>query len=102
MVIFSSNTNFVSAAVECFGKGSLDHYFCIAETGEPNSQTFIIECVKENGEWSCNQLNKKAPPPGIDQVIEDTIQEVGPSNPNDSKDLGGMITDEGITKSPIQ
>lgn len=41
-------------------------------------------------------------PTGIDQAIENTIQELVPSDPNDSNDLGGMKTDKGITKSPIE
>ena len=99
---YSPSSNFVSATSECFGEGSLDHVFCFAMLGEP-PQIHVFECVRDaDGKWDCHGITKKATPPGIDQVIENTIQEVGPSNPNDSKDLGGMKSDKGLTKSPIQ
>ena len=41
-------------------------------------------------------------PPRVEQLIENTVNELAPTNPNDSKDLGGMKTDKGITKSPIE
>ena len=102
MAIFNSTTDFVSAASECFGRGSgLDHIFCVTTVGEP-PEIYVFECVRNaEGNWDCHGITKKATPPGVDQIIQNTIQEVGPSNPNDSKDLGGMKTDKGITKSPL-
>ena len=41
-------------------------------------------------------------PPGLDQIIQDTVKEETQTNTNDSKDLGGMQTDKGITKSPVE
>lgn len=41
-------------------------------------------------------------PTELKDAIYNAINEVDPSNPNDSKDLGGMKTDKGITKSPIE
>ena len=106
MAVYSSSTNFVSAASECFGEGSgLDHLFCIGTKTQSNGEvhTWVYECVRDkDGHWDCHSITKKATPPGVDQIIQNTIQEVGPSNPNDSKDLGGMQTDKGITKSPIE
>ena len=104
MAIFSSSSNLVSAAIECFGQGSLDHYFCTATVGEgPDAESFTIECSKDNnGQWSCTPLNRKATPPGIEQVIQDSINEVGPSNTNDPKDLGGIKSDKPITKNPVE
>ena len=65
--------------------------------------TWITECSQDkDGNWDCHALGPKPKPPGIDQAIANTVNEVGPSNPNDSKDLGGMQTDKGITKSPIE
>ena len=62
-----------------------------------------MECSKDkDGHWNCNVLNKKAPPPAIDQAIANTVNELAPTNPNDSKELGEMQTDKGITKSPIE
>jgi hypothetical protein len=102
MPIFSSTTNFVSAASECFGEGSLDHVFCFSMIGEP-PQIHVFECVRNaEGNWDCHGVTKKATPPGVDQIIQNTFQEVGPSSPNDSNDLGGMKTDKGITKGPIK
>ena len=106
MVIYSPITKFVSAEVtsECFGQGSATTYYCVYTfTGGSTTKTWIMECSKDKtGTWDCQNLPLKPKPPGIDQAIQHTINEVGPSNPNDSKDLGGMKTDKGITKSPIE
>lgn len=105
MAIFSPIMNFVSAEVtsECFGAGSAGTYYCVNTfTGGDTTKTWITECSKDKtGTWDC-QLGPKPKPPGIDQAIQNTINEVGPSNPNNSKDLGGMQTDKGIAKSPIE
>ena len=104
MAIYGSSSNSVSAASECFGEGSLDHVFCVTTLGEPpNTVSHVFECVKDkDGRWDCHGITKKATPPGIDQLIQNNINEVGPSNPNDPKDLGGIKNDKGITKSPIE
>jgi hypothetical protein len=101
MAIFSPIINFVSAATECFGRGQ-SIYFCTAIEKLPNGEdyTIVLECSCDKG--TCEKVEKVVTPPGIDQVIQNAINEVGPSNPNDSKDLGGMQTDKGITKSPIE
>ena len=105
MAIFSSITKFVSAEVtsECFGKGSATTYYCVYTfTGGSTTKTWIMECSKDKtGTWDCQNLPLKPKPSGIDQALANTVNEVGPSNPNDSNDLGGMKTDEGITKSPL-
>jgi hypothetical protein len=56
----------------------------------------------KDGRWDCHGITKKATPPGIDQLIQNTINEVGLSTTNDPKDLGGIKSDKGITKSPIE
>lgn len=40
--------------------------------------------------------------PGFQQLIDNTVKEETQSNSNDPKDLGGMKSDKGITKSPIE
>ena len=106
MAIFSSIMNFVSAEVtsECFGAGSATTYYCVSTfTSGDYSHTWITECSKDKtGTWDCQTVRPEPKPPGIDQAIQNTINEVAPSNPNDSTDLGGMKTDKGITKSPIE
>ena len=102
--IYGSSLNFVSAATECFGRG-LDHYFCIVSgtyfTGE--NYMYVMECSKDaNGHFDCKTLTKNVPPSGIEQSIQDTVREEAQSNTNDSKDIGGMKSDRGLTKGPIQ
>ena len=103
MAIYSPIMNFVSAATsECFGFGQAI-YYCVATAKLPNGEdyTILLECNTEK--VSCEKVERvQVTPPGLDQIIQDTVNEVGPSNPNDSKDLGGMKTDKGITKSPIE
>ena len=95
IAILSSIPNFVSAySYECFGR-ELDHYFCVVT--HDDGSTFVFECVNSN----CHPINKVTVTPGLKAEIDATVKELGPSNPNDSKDLGGMKTDKGITKSPI-
>ena len=97
IAIYGSSSNSVSGASECFGEGSLDHVFCVTTLGEPpNTVSHVFECVKDkDGRWDCHGITKKATPPGI-------VNEGGPSNPNDPKDLGEIKSDKGITKSPIE
>jgi hypothetical protein len=103
MAIFSSITNFVSAetTTECYGGLNDGVYLCVHNR---DGEISIMMCTDKGGSdgWNCEMLRPKAIPAGIDQAIANTINEVGPSNPNDSKDLGGMQTDKGITKSPIE
>jgi len=103
MAIYSPIMNFVSAATsECFGFGQAI-YYCVATAKLPNGEdyTILLECNTEK--VSCEKVERvQVTPPGLDQIIQNTINEVGPSNPNDSKDLGGMKTDKGITKSPVE
>ena len=101
MAIFSLIINFVSAASECFGFGQAI-YYCVATAKLPNGEdyTILLECNYDKG--TCEKVERvQVTPPGLDQIIQNTINEVGPSNPNDSKDLGGMKSDKGITKSPL-
>ena len=106
MAIYGPIMNFVSAEVtsECFGEGSAGTFYCVYTfTGGGTTKTWIMECSKDKtGTWDCQNLPLKPKPSGIDQAIANTVNELTPSNPNDSKDLGGMQTDKGITKSPIE
>ena len=103
MAIYSPIMNFVSAATsECFGRGQAI-YYCVATAKLPNGEdyTILLECDSEK--VSCEKVERvQVTPPGLDQIIQNTINEVGPSNPYDSKDLGGIKTGKGITKSPIE
>lgn len=65
--------------------------------------TVHILCTKDkDGNQQCEALKPTVPTPAIEQAIANTVKQVAPSsNPSDSKDLGGMQSDKGITKSPI-
>jgi hypothetical protein len=101
MAIYSPITNFVSAVkYECFGGDKVDHYYCVLTRDDGTIS--VDECIRnEEGISECTTLNPKPTPPGIEQAIQDTVKEETQTNTNDSKDLGGMRTDKGITKSPL-
>jgi hypothetical protein len=105
IAIFSSNTNFVSAASECFGQG-LDHQFCVGTITLSNGEvhSWVYECVKDNtGTWDCHDLTKtNVMPPGLKAEIDATVRAEEQSNTNDPRDLGGIKSDKGMTKSPIE
>lgn len=103
LAIFSSIMNFVSAVkgVECFGGSKIDHYFCVLTNDD--GTIIVSECIRnEEGLSECTQLNSKPTPSGIEQSIQDTVKEEAQTNTNDPKDLGGMRSDKGTTKSPIE
>ena len=100
--VFSSIMNFVSAVkVECFGGDKIDQYLCV--TTKDDGTIEVQECIRnQEGLSECTTLNPKPTPPGIEQSLQDPIKEESTSNPNDPKDLGGMKSDKGITKSPLE
>jgi len=55
--------------------------------------------------WTCNlkPASKTGSdiPAGLENIIEAAKEETQ-NNTNDTKDIGGMKTDKGISKSPIQ
>lgn len=101
MAIYSPVMNFVSAIkVECFGGSSVDHYICV--TTRDDGTIKVQDCIRnEEGLSECTTLNSKPTPPEIEQSTQDTVKEETQTNTNDSKDIGGMKTDKGITKNPI-
>jgi hypothetical protein len=94
--------NFVSAVkYECFGGDKVDHYYCVLTRDDGTIS--VDECIRNNdGISECTTLNPKPTLPGIEQAIQDTVKEETQTNTNDSKDLGGMKSDKGITKGPIE
>ena len=101
IAIYNTSINFSSASFyECFGR-ELDQYICVS-TSEDGSVS-VLECVATHNPASvyCHAINKVNVTPGLKAEIDANVIELGPSNPNDSKDIGGMKTDKGITKSPI-
>ena len=95
--IYNSSINFVSAEVtyECFGSGT-DHYFCVMNSSA-TGEMWVTECIKDkDGKVDCHALGPKAKPPGIEQIIRDTIKEEKQSNSNDLNDIGGI---KGLTNS---
>jgi hypothetical protein len=80
MAVYSSSTNFVSAATECFGAGSVDTFFCTStvtlSSGEEH--TFIMECSKDkDGHWNCEKLGARVTPPGIEDSIKKSMMSEG-------------------------
>ena len=99
MAMYSPIMNFVSAAkYQCYEFGVLGGSICIANDDPKDVQY----CYKDkNGIGNCEKLNSKPVPPGIEQLLENTVKEETQTSTNDSKDLGGMKSDKGITKSPL-
>ena len=86
--------NFVSAEVttECFGR-SADTYYCVITWTGPGGrvETWVMECTPD----ACNVLGPKAKPPGIDQLIQNAINEETQTNTNDPKfPRGDILPDE--------
>jgi hypothetical protein len=101
MVIYSSSIKSVLAySYECFGR-ELDQYICV-HTNDDGSIA-VFECVTTHNPSSvdCHAINKADVTPGLKAEIDANVQELGPGNPNDSKDIGGMKSDKGVTKSPL-
>ena len=107
MAIFSSSSNFISAAAP-----EVTKYFC-SESQKTcavwfvDGSTMLCEYNDSTKKWDCKFITSPPKtgsdmPTELKDAINNAINEVGPSNPNDSKDLGGMQTDKGITKSPIE
>lgn len=99
--LLGTSINFVSASsYECFGS-SLDQYICVGKN-DVDGSIFVFECVVSHNPYNvdCHNVQKTDVPSGIKADIDASIQEVGPSSPNDSKNLGGIKTDKGTTMSP--
>ena len=78
MAVYSSSTNLVSAVSECFGTLNIGYIICTSTEKLSNGEehTFVNECVKDNdGKWSCNSLNAKVMPPGIEDSIKKSMTE---------------------------
>ena len=105
MAMYSSIINFVSAASsECFGDpNSLGSVICVSYKDD-GTILEVYECTVTQKPYhvDCHSLNKVTVTPGLKAEIDATVNELTPTNPDDSKDTGGMQTDKGITKSPIE
>ena len=99
MAMYNPIMNFVSAAkYQCFSSAILGGSICQA-IDDPKD---VLYCYKDKNDiGSCEKLKSIPTPPEIEQAIQDTVKEETQTNTNDSKDLGGMKTDKGITKNPI-
>jgi len=107
MAIFSSSSNFIYAvAPEVTSYNCLDSQkLCAVWFADGSSM--LCEYNDSTKKWDCKFITSP-PKTGSDMptelkgAIDNAINEVGPSNSNDPKDLGGLKTDKGITKSPIE
>lgn len=103
MSLFS---NFISAAAPEVTKYNCLDSQKICAVWFADGSTMLCEYNDSTKKWDCKFITSP-PKTGSDMptelkgAIDNANNEVGPSNPNDSKDLGGMQTDKGITKSPI-
>lgn len=106
IMAFSLSSNFISAAAPEVTKYNCLDSQKICAVWFADGSTMLCEYNDSTKKWDCKFITSP-PKTGSDMptelkgAIDNAINEVGPSNPNDSKDLGGMQTDKGITKSPI-
>jgi hypothetical protein len=107
MVIFSSSSNFISAvAPEVTKYNCLDSQkLCAVWFADGSSM--LCEYNDSSKKWDCKFITSPPKtgsniPTELKDAIDNAINEVGPSNSNDPKDLGGMKSDKGITKNPIE
>lgn len=107
MVIFSSSSNFISAvAPEVTKYNCLDSQkLCAVWFADGSSM--LCEYNDSTKKWDCKFITSPPKtgsniPTELKDAIDNAINEVGPSNSNDPKDLGGMKSDKGITKNPIE
>ena len=107
MAIFSSSSNFIYAvAPEVTSYNCLDSQkLCAVWFADGSSM--LCEYNDSTKKWDCRFITSPPKtgsdlPTELKDAIQNAINEVGPSNSNDPKDLGGMKTDKGITKSPIE
>ena len=107
MAIFSSSSNFIYAvAPEVTSYNCLDSQkLCAVWFADGSSM--LCEYNDSTKKWDCKFITSPPKtgsdlPTELKDAIQNAINEVGPSNSNDPKDLGGLKTDKGITKSPIE
>jgi hypothetical protein len=103
IAIYSTTINFVSASTECFGDAnSLGSVICVGYRDD-GTILQVFECTVTQNPYhvDCHSINKVTVTPGLKNEIDATVKELGPSNPNDSKDIGGMKSNNGATKSPL-
>ena len=107
MVIFSSSSNFISAvAPEVTKYNCLDSQkLCAVWFADGSSM--LCEYNDSTKKWDCKFITSPPKtgsniPTELKDAIDNAINEVGPSNSNDPKDLGGMKSDKGVTKNPIE
>jgi len=104
MILHSASINFASAASECFGE-SLDQFLCIGTDTLSNGQviSWVYECIKDkDGKWDCHDLKRvNTMPSDLKAEIDASIKEEVQNNISDSKEIGGMKSDKGLSKSPI-
>lgn len=110
MAIFSSITNFGSATTtECFGTGASGATFCTTTWTKKDDgidMTSYYLCTEDKDRhWQCETVKPAVTTPEIKQAIGNTVKELAPSSnptPSNSKNLGGMQTQNGITQSPTK
>ena len=107
MAIFSSSSNFIYAvAPEVTSYNCLDSQkLCAVWFADGSSM--LCEYNDSTKNWDCKFITSPPKtgsdmPTELKDAIGNAMNEVGPSNSNDPKDLGGLKTDKGITKSPIE
>jgi hypothetical protein len=107
MTIFSSSSNFISAAAPEVTKYNCDSSQKLCGVWFADGSTMLCEYNDSTKKWDCRFITSPPKtgsdmPTELKDAIDNAINEVGPSNSNDPKDLGGMKSDKGITKSPIE
>lgn len=107
MTIFNSSSNFISAAAPEVTKYNCDSSQKLCGVWFADGSTMLCEYNDSTKKWDCRFITSPPKtgsdmPTELKDAIDNAINGVGPSNSNDPKDLGGMKSDKGITKSPIE
>jgi hypothetical protein len=104
MAVYSSSTNFVSGATECFEAASSTYKICISTVTDTDGseKTYVFECsADKNDNWHCGDLGKtRVMPPGLEDAIRKSMTSVGLGKSTTGSQNGGLLTGQGSTNTP--
>ena len=107
MAIFSSSSNFISAAAPEVTKYNCDSSQKLSAVWFADGSTMLCEYNDSTKKWDCRFITSPPKtgsdiPTELKGAIDNAVKEETLSDTNDTKDIGGMKSDKGITKSPIE
>jgi hypothetical protein len=102
MAVYSSSTNFVSGATECFEAASSTYKICISTVTDTDGseKTYVFECsADKNDNWHCGDLGKtRVTPPGLEDAIRKSMTSLGLGKSTTGSLNGGLVTGESNTQ----